>query len=279
MKIYFRFLNIPASEAYPFQVFVNDKVVFETPVPIPIDKEIQIEPEVELNQEGKFSLTTKIPLKGFDNKIDLEPNKYGPYIYINMNKSLKKVNFKEQKEDTYKVNLDEETDTKVIENVISEEEKNEITIFLHDIKATSKNPFSVFINGDDFFKTLDIPKAVMLIKGSFVKPKKGDHIIEVEFIFKEQIDCKYLGRYNLTQNGNFILITFRENTAKSLQSKDSFKFSVIDGNMELVHTDIKEINFIDEKKQEEIKVIKKLQNEGLLTEEEANKKIEQLCNE
>lgn len=104
-----------------------------------------------------------------------------------------------------------------------------LTVYVNNIPATKNDPFTIFINDDEFFKTNEeIPKTrTTVLKASFDKPKPGDDlIVEVRFkIDAKDVDTKQ--QFNLTKNGTFLYFAIEqvgdaERIQMKLQHKDTF---------------------------------------------------------
>lgn len=201
--------NIPCSEDEPFELKINDELVYKSIESIPADKLVLVEPRLLLDDmtEHNFKLTIIIPKRGVDSSLDLNMSKNGNFIHIRMTKSLKEVKVKQQHDDNFVFDNENETEIEQ-EPEKQQRQKVDVLFYLLNVKASENEKLEIFVNGEKFWeRNTEVDKKVLGVKGSFEKPEDGDHIINVDFILPKQgFSSPMSGTFNLSNDGTHILL-------------------------------------------------------------------------
>lgn len=100
-----------------------------------------------------------------------------------------------------------------------------VTLYVNNIPASKKEPFTIYMNGDEFFKSEEeIPVTrTAILRATFDKPPRGEELI-VEIRFKidaRDVDTKQ--QFNITKNGTFLFFGVEKaGDAERIQMKQQF---------------------------------------------------------
>lgn len=124
----------------------------------------------------------------------------------------------------------EQEETVVEEEVPSDPQVSTVTFFLSNIQASSVKKFTMKVDGrlvHQISKPID-ENQVLVVKGDFKRPPKGDHIIKLSILIPAQgVYEPVEEEFNLDKHGKFIkieVVSTREKTELSEKSTAKINF-------------------------------------------------------
>ncbi|KAL9650314.1 hypothetical protein ABK040_014968 [Willaertia magna] len=262
-RIWLHLSGIEATPEEPFEVLdvdQDEKVLFKSSKPIFKKFEQMLYIKKPLNVKNHIAnLRIKIPVGGVDTVADFNLTTLGTHILIAVLNEGSNVEIQQRKdkffdedffnpihyanaEREYKQSLKKPIQYTNDEENYEEHENIEpkfgdsndlndltVTFYVNNIPANKNEPFTLFINNEEFFTTKEnIPANQMTeLKASFTKPEKNqDLIIDVRFkILTKEVDTTQ--QFNITKNGSFILFAIEkqgvnERIQMKQQHKDTF---------------------------------------------------------
>ncbi|KAL0481933.1 hypothetical protein AKO1_011358 [Acrasis kona] len=275
--------NIPASPQSPLNILLNrSNVMYTRDDDIPSSKSVVVKGNIPMPPVGDLIvlLTIQIPALGIESDQEFNLTRHGAFVLIGVdpldNKSL---TIKQQLDDNFPEPV--ATVSQINQNVPTG--SSDIFITFAGIPATTSQPFEIYINQNQAHKsTQDMgPNHKGVIKGQVPKSKRTNDMSSPDHEIALLVKVPALGlepvqhNLNLTQHGSYVTL------------------SVVDGQIEVTQSDVDQSGGsgngavaadVAPKKQlsaDELVYLQKLadlKNAGILTEDEFNRKKNDILN-
>jgi hypothetical protein len=275
--------NIPASSDQPLTLLLNrTNVMYSRTEDIPASKSVVVKGNIP-NQGGDLivTLTIKIPALGIDSDQEFNLTQHGAFVLLGLdphdNKSLV---IKQQLTDDFP---EPEPIMRAVPQTSNKPQgTSDIFIIFAGIPASEEQPFEIYINDTVAHKaTQDMGQYQKgMIKGQVPKSKRSndmsspDHeILFIVKVPKSNIPDVSLN-LNLTQDGPYVMITIDNGQIDVTQSHtdESDNLGKPKSHISLPSTTKKEPKKLSDDDLIYLKKLAELKQAGILTEEEFNKK-------